>query len=204
LVAAPASLTAGPARGRPRDARVDRAVLTAALELLREGGVTGLSMDLLATRANVGKATIYRRWESKEHLVLDALRSAMEPIEAPDTGALRSDLEGLLERVFERFGSGHLSDVLPLLISAAAHDDALEASLEAYLHSRREPLLQVLERAVERGELAPDIDRDLFVEVVMGPALFRRLVTSGPLDAAYAHRLLDWVLGHAQPRLGGV
>lgn len=197
MVASPAPVEDGPVRGRPRDARVEQAVLAAALELLRDGGVARLSMDVLAARANVAKATIYRRWESKERLVLDALRSALDPIEAPDTGTLRGDLEGLLGRVFERFGTGHLSDVLPLLVSAAAHDDALKASLDEYLHSRREPLLVIVDRAVERGEVSPRIDRELFVEVVMGPALFRRLVTVGPLDQAYVRRLLDWVLAGA-------
>jgi AcrR family transcriptional regulator len=194
VVASPVSLDVGPVRGRPRDARVDRAVTQAALELLREGGVAGVSMDLLAARANVAKATIYRRWDSKERLILDALRSALAPIEAPDTGSLRGDLEALLAQVFERFGTGHLSDVLPLLISAAAHDEALKASLEEYLQSRRAPLLRVLERAAGRGEVPADIDRELFVEMVMGPALFRRLVTAGELDAPYVGRLLDWVL----------
>lgn len=186
-------------RGRPRDARVERVVLTATLELLREVGVAGLSMDLLATRANVAKTTIYRRWDSKEQLLLDALRSALEPLEAPDTGVLRRDVEGLLNQVVERFGSGHLSDVLPLLVSAAAHDEALKASLEQYLHSRREPLRRVLQRAVDRGEVRPDVDRELFVEVVMGPVLFRRLAATGPLDAPYVNRLLDWVLAGLHP-----
>src|SRR4051794_4702288 len=88
-----ASSIEAPRRGRPRDARCDEAILHATLELLVEADAGSLSIDGVAARAGVGKATIYRRWNSKEALLLEALSSDTSIIEAPDTGTLRGDLE---------------------------------------------------------------------------------------------------------------
>ena len=87
-------------RGRPRDADADEAILSAAVDALGEGGITGLSMDEIARRAGVGKATIYRRWASKEALILDALRHQAP---APDArhGSLRGDLLAYTTAVVE-------------------------------------------------------------------------------------------------------
>src|SRR5687768_1506454 len=79
-------------RGRPRRADAGAAIIRATIELLQELGVAGLSMDLLAQRAGVGKATIYRRWDSKEAVILHALRMSDTPIPTPDEGSLRADL----------------------------------------------------------------------------------------------------------------
>ena len=104
-------------RGRPRRADADGAILGATLELLNEVGVAGLSMDLLAQRAGVGKATIYRRWDSKETLILDAMLMTATPIPVPDEGNLRDDLFTYMDAVIECFSPGRGgSDVLPHLI----------------------------------------------------------------------------------------
>src|SRR3954469_286453 len=96
-------------RGRPRDARCDHAILEATLELL-VGGIGNLSIDAVAARARVGKATIYRRWATKEALVLEALGSDTVTISAPDTGTLRGDLEEYFRQVLERFRDATGSD----------------------------------------------------------------------------------------------
>src|SRR5215208_2909810 len=115
--------TEAPRRGRPRRADADQAILTATVELLGEVGVAGFSMDLLAQRAGVGKATIYRRWPSKETLILDALRMTSTPIPVPDEGNLRDDLFTYMDAVIECFSPGRGgSDVLPHLIEASCYD----------------------------------------------------------------------------------
>src|SRR5215208_2339383 len=125
--------TEAPRRGRPRRADADQAILTATVELLGEVGVAGFSMDLLAQRAGVGKATIYRRWPSKEALMLEAMRTVVTPVSAPDTGAVRSDLRAYVGELVERYGGGKASDVLPHLLEASCYDDQLRVSLEDYL-----------------------------------------------------------------------
>src|SRR5215218_6421514 len=112
-IAATAGGAAPVRRGRPRRVDADGAILDATLELLNEVGVAGLSMDLLAQRAGVGKATIYRRWESKEAVILHALRTSDTPIAVPDEGSLRADLNAYLDAVVDHYHPGRGSDILP-------------------------------------------------------------------------------------------
>lgn len=184
---------AAPRRGRPRSAEVDEAVLTAALELAGEVGVSKMSMDELARRANVAKATIYRRWASKEALVLDALGSAMSPIDDVDTGSLGGDLDLYLAELVSRFEQNPMNDVLPHLIEAACHDPAIQASLDDYVRFRRRPLGRIFERARDRGELAADADIDVLIDAIIGPFVYRRLLTRDPIDRNFASRLVALV-----------
>jgi AcrR family transcriptional regulator len=183
--------------GRPRDAGADAAILGATIELLGDGGIAGLSMDLLAKRAGVSKATIYRRWASKEELVIDALRTAPPTIPLPDTGTVHGDLVAYATSLAEKVRSAPHTDVLPHLIEAAVFDERLRDSLHAYIRSRQEPIRTILRRAVERGELADADDIELIVDLMIGPFLYRRLMTGGSITKRYATRLVDFVLARA-------
>jgi AcrR family transcriptional regulator len=185
---------AAPRRGRPRSTEVDEAVLAATVELAGEAGVSRLSMDDVAVRAKVSKATIYRRWVSKEALVLDALRNAMVPIEEVDTGSLRGDLEHYLRELVNRFHSGKMRDVLPHLIGVATHDANLQCSLDDYMQTRRVPLRLILDRAFERGELSADTDLDVLIDVIIGPFTYRKLLTHSVIDNEFTNKVLDLVL----------
>ena len=185
---------AAPRRGRPRSAEVDEAVLAATVELAGEVGVSRLSMDDVAVRAKVSKATIYRRWSSKEALVLDALRNAMVPIEEVDTGSLRGDLEHYLGELVNRFHSGKMRDVLPHLIGVATHDANLRCSLDDYMQTRRVPLRRILDRGFERGELSAGTDLDVLIDVIIGPFTYRKLLTHSVIDNEFTDKVLDLVL----------
>jgi AcrR family transcriptional regulator len=180
-------------RGRPRDAGADEAILTATVEALADGGIAGLSMDLVARRAGVGKSTIYRRWASKEALVLDALRTT--PLATPaDTGSVRDDLLAYAAAMAEKFTSQSTSDVLPHLIEAACYDERLARSLHDFNRSRQEPLRQILGRARSRGELAADVDPELLIEVIIGAFYVRRLINREQFSYPYAAAVIDLVL----------
>ena len=184
-------------RGRPRSADADEAILAATLELAGEVGINGMSMDDLAERAGVSKTTIYRRWTSKEQLVLDALHSAMGPLDDVDTGSLGDDLRAYLIELGERMWRGRMSDVLPHLIEVACHDDALRSRLDDYVQFRRAPMLEILRRGLGRGELPADTDLEVLTDVLLGPFIYRRLLTHAPLDATFVDRLLGVALtGH--------
>jgi len=187
-------VASAPRRGRPRSAEVDEAVLLATVELAGEVGVSRLSMDDVAIRAKVSKATIYRRWASKEVLVLDALRAAMSPIEDVDTGSLRGDLEHYLRELVIRFHSGKMRDVLPHLIGVACHDANLRCSLDDYMQTRRAPLQSILERAKARGDLAPDTDFDVLIDVIVAPLVYRKLLARTPIDEDFVEKVLGFVL----------
>jgi AcrR family transcriptional regulator len=192
--AAPAATAGAPRRGRPRDARCDQAILQATLEMLSEGGASNLSIDGVAARAGVGKATIYRRWSSKEALLLEALGTENSVIESPDTGTLRGDLEGYFAALLEKLHANRGSDVLPHLIEAAHYDAEIRQSLDQYLSSRQKPLRVLLHRAQQRGEIAATIDLKVLSDALVGPLLYRRLLTKDRLDKAFVRKLLDIIL----------
>jgi len=185
---------AQPKRGRPRAEGLDEVLLDVTLELAGEVGIHGMSMDDLAQRAGVSKATIYRRWPSKERLVLDALNRAMRPFDLIDTGSLRGDLDDYLRELARRMATGKASDVLPDLIAASVRDENLRASLDEYIRYRRQPLHTILSRGIERGELAADADVEVLIDVLIGPFVYRRLLSHDRLDDDFVARLLGAVL----------
>lgn len=187
-------VTDPPRRGRPRDSRCDLAILQATLELISEVGAGSLSIDGVAARAGVGKATIYRRWSSKEALLLEALSHDSSIVDAPDTGGLRTDLEAYLDVLIERLGENRSSDVLPHLIEAACYDTEVRNSLDEYVDSRQTPLRAILRRAQLRHEIGPKVDLKVLLDVIVGPVIYRRLLTGDPLDHRFVRTLLDIVL----------
>ncbi len=183
-----------PRRGRPRAEGLDEALLDVTLELAGEVGINGMSMDDLAQRAGVSKATIYRRWPSKERLVLDALNHAMRPFDLIDTGTLRGDLDAYLGELARRMSEGKASDVLPDLIAASVRDSNLRTSLDEYIRYRRQPLQTILGRGIQRSELAADTDVEVVIDALIGPFVYRRLLSHDPLDDDFVERLLRTVL----------
>jgi AcrR family transcriptional regulator len=180
--------------GRPRDARVDAAIVAATLELAGTVGLGALTMDAVAARAGVSKATIYRRWSSKEALVLDAWMACFEDEPLPDTDSLRGDLLALTQRLTSSVSSGVLAQVLPQMVAAARVNPDLAEVYRLYVAQRRRRATAVLERAVERGEVAADVDLDVVQDLVSGPLFYRALMTGEPVDDAYVEQIVDVVL----------
>ncbi len=112
----------------------------------------------------------------------------------PDTGTLRGDLLAYAEAVVTLFNTYPRSDVLPHLIEAACYDDRLADSLREYNRTRQRPLRQILRRATERGELRPDVDLEVLVEVVLGAFYFRRLIHGDRFSSSYASKVVDLVM----------
>jgi len=184
-----------PRRGRPRSKEFDASILAATLELAGEVGIKGMSMDDLAQRAGVSKATIYRRWPSKEILVLQALQSAMHPLDDVDTGEVVEDLRLCLGQMIARMSKkDRINDVLPHLIEMATHDATLRSAVDDYVANRRVPVRQVLERAIGRAELPADTDVEMVLDALLGPIVYRRLLSGGVLDADFVDRLIVLVL----------
>jgi AcrR family transcriptional regulator len=168
--------------GRPRSPEAHAAILRAALELAAEGGLRGLSMEAIAARAGVGKATIYRRWKTKEALFTEGLRSIALAPDVPDTGSVRGDIEEAGSAAVGRLSSEAFR-VLPRLLAEAGDDpELLEALHTALLGPRRAVVGAILRRGVTRGELREDLDVDLVTDMLMGPLVARLLMSGG--DAA--------------------
>ncbi len=182
-------------RGRPRNERSTAAILVATLELVSEVGLAGLTMDSVASRAGVSKATIYRRWSSKEALLLDAWMSCVRRPDAPDTGSLHDDLTAMLDGIGDQpLTDGDMQRVFPQMIAAAKVNPDVAEAYRAFIAERRRPMRAVLERAVARGELSADLDLDLVHDLLVAPLLYRWLVSDGPIDERVTTSLVRIVL----------
>jgi AcrR family transcriptional regulator len=179
--------------GRPRSEEAHQAILSATLELLAETGYSGLTVEGVATRAGVGKATIYRRWPSKLPLVIEAFRE-LPSLEEVDTGELVSDLEKMLREYLHLFYSTPLAAVLPSLVGERAHNPELSELLDPVLKGRRQPLIRALERAVERGELSPDLDLGLAADLIVGPIAVRLFFTGAKVHPRMVGPMLQTAL----------
>jgi AcrR family transcriptional regulator len=183
-------------KGRPRDERTDRAILKAARELIAEAGVHGFRTEDIAARAGVGKGAIYRRYDSKDELVTAAIGSLVnEEIAVPDTGSTRGDLLVLMREAVELYRGPGAGRLMPNLVGAMAQKPELaKAVREGFLSGRRAALSEVLRRGVERGDLRPDLDVELALDVLGGPLFYRLLITGGPIDEALAEGVADLII----------
>lgn len=162
--------------GRPRDPQVDLAIVEATLKLLADRGYRGMSIEAVAEEAGVGKTTIYRRYASKEELVvaaMGAIRDRLPPL--PQTGSLRAELAGMMEQnraVLER----GLALLGALLVEMSRNPGLLELFRERVLGPRREEALRMLQRGVDRGEVRRDINPEAAVHAILGSVFARRLL----------------------------
>jgi len=191
-------------RGRPRSDRVHRAILDATNELLVAEGFTRLRLEHVAARAGVGKATIYRRWPTKEALCLDLLLELAEPhLGIADSDDTRTELLAATTNAIEALTETPFGPVIRALLAQIAGNPALGDPFRAtVVRARRDEIRRVIERGVARGDLRPDADPDVATELLVGPVYFR-LIFGGELDAAFAGRVVDTVLvGYRVPARG--
>jgi AcrR family transcriptional regulator len=165
--------------GRPRSPEAHAAILRAALELAVEGGLRGLSMEGIAARAGVGKATIYRRWKNKEALFAEAIGSIAVAPDVPDTGSVKGDFAVVSGAALGRMAPEAFRVIPRLLADAADDPELLEAMHEALLRPRRVAITGILRRGIERGELRADLDVDLVSDMLIGPMIARVLMAGG-------------------------
>ena len=179
--------------GRPRSEEAHQAILDATLELLAEVGFSALTVEGVAGRARVGKATIYRRWASKLPLVVEAF-SQLPGLEEVDTGDLVDDLNKMLRSYLQLFHTTPLGAILPSLVGERAHNPELSELFDPVIKGRRQPLLRVLERAVERGELARDLDLELAADLIVGPIAVRLFFTGARVSPRMVGPMVEMAL----------
>ena len=160
------------AAGRPRSEAAHQAILRATLELLVEVGFSSLTVEGVAQRAGVGKATIYRRWASKLPLVIEAY-GLLPQLEEVDTGDVVGDLVAMLRDYLDLLTSTPLRGVIPSIAGERAHNPELSELFDPIVRARRQPLIAVLRRGVERGELPESVDLELAADLLVGPITTR-------------------------------
>lgn len=181
--------------GRPRDPRIDAAVLDATVELLAVTGYPGLLVSAIARRAGTSKPAIYRRWPSKAHLVHEAVFPIGAATEIPDTGSLRQDLREMVCRTMEVLSTPAARAALPGLIGEMATDPTLHAALlERFSGLIGGGLSDLLAKAAARGEVRPDVTAPELAEALAGVTLLGLLTRAAALDDAWIDRTTTLLL----------
>ena len=185
-----------PKRGRPRSEKARHAILDAAAELLLLRGLGAVSMDAVAERAGVSKATIYRWWPSKERLALEALLDWAAAGTAPrDTGSLRGDLLALVRPWVREIRRRPFGRVIAALITQAQSDPQFAQVYRThFVEQRREPMRDAFERAIARREVAEDLDVEVAIDILYGPLYHRLLHGHAPLTERFASDVVGLAL----------
>ena len=192
---------APPRRGRPRSEKAHQAILAAAADLLLERGLAAVSMDAIAERAGVSKATIYRWWHSKETLALDALYHEWSDVPAPaDSGSLRADLLSVMLPWARLAVSRPYGRVMAALLTEAASSPEFAREYHArFIAPRREGARVIIRRAVARGEIPPETNVEVALDLLYGPVYHRLLHGHAPVDDEFVRDVVDTALGGIAP-----
>ena len=180
--------------GRPRSERAHRAILQAAIELLESEGFAAVTVEAIAERAEVSKATVYRWWPNRAAVVMDGFLSIVSSeVPFPHTGHAREDIRIHMRRLTEAF-SGNLGRTVAALIAEGQADPELAEALRSrWLSVRRTEAKEILELGIERGELREDLDPEVAVDILYGPIYYRMLVGHAPLEEDFANALADHI-----------
>jgi hypothetical protein len=189
---------AGAKLGRKRDHTRDPEILAAALEVLAETGFDGMTIDMVATRAKAGKATLYRRWPSKNELVIDAV-ACMKPGDLdeshlPDTGTLRGDLVAMIKPRSIEEAVRKMQIMAAVMSMISATPDLADAAKDALIKPRAAANRFLIRRAIDRGEVAPGCDVDTLCLITPAMAAYRTLIERKPVDRDFLISLIDGVL----------
>jgi AcrR family transcriptional regulator len=187
--------------GRPRDPRVDTAVIAAATASLWEVGYDRTSLEGIARKAGVSKTAIYRRWPSKGLLAYEALLARMGNQEVVDTGHIVADLHAVAAANMAGFADPRIRPILLPLLADLFKDEQLAGTLRTeYFAPRAEQIRDLIRRAVDRGELADSAPADMMPSLLTGPLVYALMVWGRPLDDAELELLVRTLLGPHLPR----
>ncbi|KIH97488.1 TetR family transcriptional regulator [Streptomonospora alba] len=172
---------------------VTLAIQAAVFTELAKHGYGRLSIEAVARRAGVGKTAIYRRWTSKLQMVVEVVSAAaVKVMPVPDTGTLSGDIRELLDAGAQAMRHPLASQIVPDLLAEAARNPDIAETLENALRETQQGLSAVMiKNAVERGDLPPDTDVELALDMVFGPLYWRVAVTRSPVSDDYLDHLAE-------------
>lgn len=178
----------------PRPNASAEEILEITFHLIAEHDVSGVTVDMVAAKAGVSKATIYRRWESRTALLADAMTRLRRPGLNPDTGSLRQDLAKLLKVLVDFLNRPDTGRVFASFINSAVRDPELSALQREISRNARLDYELVLQRAVERGEIAADADINFLIDLLIAPFLYQGVVEHGKVKPGDIQRVVNAVL----------
>lgn len=182
--------------GRPRDDSVDRRVLEATLSILADDGMGGLSIESIAATSGVSKSSIYRRWPSKDEILVDAIGTVAESVSVVDTGALRDDLISALNALRSLVSDTRAGEVFPWLVSEMANRTNIGLMyLQVVVLPRRQSIVDLLTAARDRGDLLPGFEIETAVDILTGPIILRKMTDRlGTTPPDWPQTVVDLVL----------
>jgi AcrR family transcriptional regulator len=187
--------------GRPRSEKARLAILRSTLKILSENGFSNFTIEDVAERASVGKATVYRWWPHKGALIADAFASSTtRKLHFPDTGRIETDMSRQMRQLIKVFRGPRGRIVSAILAAGQSDKDLIAAFRERFLWPRRREAYATLHRGIQRGELRKDIDPDLVLDSLYGPIYMRFLIQHDRLTPDFVDRLCALVLAGARPR----
>ena len=193
-----ADTEAGPANrrpGRPRSEQAEQAIIEATLDLFAEQGFEGVCVEAVASRAGVGKATIYRRWPNKEELLLAAFGSLKSPFPEPQGVSVRDDLLAMVEVMCADKADPRKARRYALLLGEGEKYPRLMARYkETVVEPRREVMRAVIRRGIQTGELRPDTDIEIAMLTLTGVIMAHQKTQDRAFDGDFAARLVDGLL----------
>ena len=180
-------------KGRPRNVATEKAILAASYDLLLEIGFGAVTVEKIAERAKVSKATIYKWWPNKAAVVMDSfLSAATARLPVPDTGSAIDDIVIQASNLAD-FLTSREGKVINELIAEGQFDLKLaEEYRMRYFNPRRLDSRHILERGVQRGELAENLDIELSIDLIYGPLFYRLLITGEMLDKSVIESLINY------------
>ncbi len=186
-----------------RSKRAHEAILNAAAELFIERPYSDVCIEAIAARAGVGKQTIYRWWNSKAAVLMEACAALVaREVPLPDKGSFVEDLRDYLSHICSFFDTQLPRPAIAgLLAEAQCNADLARAFHERLLMQRRTVLQTILQRAVARGELRPGLDLDVIIDMIHGALWYRTLILKAPLNEAFIEGVIAQVIaGSAAPK----
>lgn len=181
--------------GRPRSEETKKAILTASYELLLENGFKAITIEGIAERAKVSKATIYKWWSNKAAVVMDGFFAATETLlQVPDTGSVKEDLRIQVSNLAVFLTSPKGKVITELIAEGQSDANIAEEYRMRYFNPRRFISRQILERGIQRGELKASLDLELSIDLIYAPLFYRLLITGEKVDSNFVQDLISNVL----------
>lgn len=179
--------------GRPRQEHVTRAVLDAVVDLVAESGMAALTMDAVAARAGVSKPAMYRRWSTKQDLVIAAAESRIGPLTVPDMGDFRAELRAVLTARMKAYRQPGVDRLLAGVIGTAAEVGAEPGAYRAYTARVMSETRHLLERGIARGDVRPDVDVSAASTLVAASLVFRMVGEQQMPDETLVESVVDLI-----------
>lgn len=184
-------------RGRPRSTAAHDAILSASLDLIRESGYDSLAIEAIAERAGVAKTTVYRRWATKELIVVEAIERIVLGVAIPDTGSVEQDVLALMDVTRRMYADVGTTSLLPALVATMARSKPVAKAVRAGMATAwNKAMSAVLQRGIARGALRADANVTVALELLAGPLFYRYLWLGTPMSETYVKTVVSAVMDH--------